>query len=268
MTEPAAYFVRLDERRFRATAHTGGAWSQEEQHIAPMVGLVVHEVERAVAARGAGSDGPGGPGGKAISRISMDILGVVAVDEFEVEVKVVRPGHTIELLEAVVTWAGRAVVRARVWLAITSDTSAVAGGEVDPMPGPAEVPGWDMRSVWPGGFIDSIDVRRSADARPGRCQAWVTTDLALVEGEEVSTLASFVGLVDTANGICVRESPREWAFPNLDLTVHLHREPMPGPTGLDTTVVFGSEGLGLTTSVLHDARGPVGRVNQTLTVRG
>jgi hypothetical protein len=37
--------------------------------------------------------------------------------------------------------------------------------------------------------------------------------------------------------------------------------------GLDTTVVFGPDGAGLTTSVLHDRTGPVGRSEQLLTVR-
>jgi hypothetical protein len=37
--------------------------------------------------------------------------------------------------------------------------------------------------------------------------------------------------------------------------------------GLDTTVVFGPDGVGLTSTVLHDAHGPVGRSEQMLTVR-
>ena len=37
--------------------------------------------------------------------------------------------------------------------------------------------------------------------------------------------------------------------------------------GLDTTVVFGPDGASLTTTVLHDLSGPVGRSEQLLTVR-
>jgi hypothetical protein len=95
----------------------------------------------------------------------------------------------------------------------------------------------------------------------------VDTALALVDGEEVSTLARYVALVDTANGIGVRESPEEWLFPNVDLSIHLHRQPGEGPVGLDTTVVFGPDGRGVTSSVLHDGTGPVGQAAQMLTVR-
>jgi hypothetical protein len=42
---PAAYFTRAGPHRFMPTTHTGGAWSESEQHISPMAGLVVHELE-------------------------------------------------------------------------------------------------------------------------------------------------------------------------------------------------------------------------------
>ncbi len=53
----------------------------------------------------------------------------------------------------------------------------------------------------------------------------------------------------------------------MDLTTHLHRQPAGRWVGLDTTVVFGPDGAGLTTTVLHDLTGPVGRAGQLLTVR-
>src|SRR5690606_40119049 len=69
------------------------------------------------------------------------------------------------------------------------------------------------------------------------------------------------------NGIAVREAPTEWMFPNVDLTVHLHRQPRGRWVGLDTEVVFGPTGQGLTSTVLHDRDGEVGRAQQILTVR-
>ena len=65
----------------------------------------------------------------------------------------------------------------------------------------------------------------------------------------------------------MREHPSEWMFPNTDLTIHLYRTPQPGWVGLDTEVVFGETGVGLTSSILYDERGPVGRAEQILTVR-
>lgn len=252
---PSAYFSRT-ATGFRASALTAGAWSEAEQHIAPMAGLLVHEIERACAGDGL-----------AIGRFGMDILGVVEVADFEVSVEVVRPGRTISLVEARASRHGRTVVVARAWRMLAQDTSAVQGIEDDPLPSPDQLPRWDMAGIWRGGFIPTLDVRRDSDARPGRTTAWVRSTVDLLEGEEVSDLARWVGVVDTANGIAVRHSPEEWIFPNLDLTIHLHRLPTGPWTGFDTRVHFGADGVGLTDSVLHDEHGPVGRVAQVLTVR-
>ncbi|MER6984771.1 thioesterase family protein, partial [Streptomyces carpinensis] len=103
--------------------------------------------------------------------------------------------------------------------------------------------------------------------QPGRTTAWVSTHLDLVAGQTAGPLASYIALVDTANGIAVRQPPTDWMFPNVDLTIHLHRRPEGRWTGLDTTVTFGPTGQGITATVLHDVTGPVGHAQQILTVR-
>lgn len=262
---PSAYFVRTTPARsgpssastgFRATERTAGAWAEHEQHIAPMAGLLLHEIERACA-----------DDGLVLARYAMDILGTVEVADFEVAVEVVRPGRTISLVEARATRNGRTIVVVRAWRMLAQDTSPVAGLEAESLPSPDDFPRWDMAGLWGGSFIATLDVRRDPDSRPGRARAWVSTPVPLLDGEETSELARWVGLLDTANGIAVRESPEKWLFPNVDLTLHLHRVPVGGWIGFDISVGFGEGGLGLTESVVHDQHGPVGRLAQVLTVR-
>ncbi|MFC0601272.1 thioesterase family protein [Streptomyces palmae] len=265
MTTPSAapdsYYQRVGEHRYKPTAHAGGAWSTDEQHVSPLAGLVVHEIDRYLAA----SEQPAK--GLALTRISYDILGRIALEECEITVETIRPGRTIELLEAVVHIGGRSVVRARAWLLATLDTSAVADTPQERIAPPEEFTPWQMGDVWDGGYISSIDIRRGAPASPGRGTVWLSSRVDLVSGEPSSPLASYIGLVDTANGIAVQRSPKEWMFPNMDLTIHLHRRPEGRWAGLDTTVSFGPTGHGLTSTVLHDSVGPVGHALQTLTVR-
>ncbi|HEY3529567.1 MAG TPA: thioesterase family protein [Nocardioides sp.] len=253
-----AYFERLGEGRFRATEHTGGAWDLETQHIAPALGLLAHVVETDRDARRGD--------GLVVTRLSYDILGTVPVEEFEVDVQVVRAGRTIELVEAALSHAGRAVVRLRAWLMAPRDTSDVAGTPHDRIPAPDETEPWDPTSVWPGGFIRSVEVRRH-QREPGRAGYWVRTGVPLVAGEEVSRLSRAVGLLDIANGMTVRATPEEVLFPNIDLTAHFFEQPEGEWLGFDTTVSFGARGVGLTTTVLHDERGPIGTSSQCLTVR-
>ncbi|GAA3090059.1 thioesterase family protein [Streptomyces rectiviolaceus] len=255
-----SYYEPIDEHRYKPTPHVGGAWASDEQHFSPLGGLIVHAIDRHLAARP--------DSGLVLSRISFDILGRPALDECEIRVETIRPGRTIELLEAVVLMADRPVVRARAWLLASIDTGAVAGGGgAERLTPPEALEPWPMASLWPGGYIASLDVRPLAPPQPGRTTAWISTDLDLVAGQTASTLASYIALVDTANGIAVREQPTAWMFPNVDLTVHLHRQPEGDWTGLDTTVAFGPTGQGITSTVLHDITGPVGHAQQMLTVR-
>lgn len=254
----AAYFERLGEGRFRATEHTGGAWDLETQHIAPALGLLAHVVEQDRDARR--------DDGLVVTRLSYDILGTVPVAEFDIDVRVVRAGRTIELVEAVLSHAGRAVVRTRAWLMEPRDTRAVAGTPHEPIPGPGETEPWDPTGVWPGGFINSVEVRRR-QREAGRASYWVRTRVPLVGDEPVSALSRAVGLLDIANGMTVRAAPGDVLFPNIDLTAHFFTQPRGEWLGFDTTVSFGEGGVGLTSTVVHDEGGPIGTSAQCLTVR-
>jgi hypothetical protein len=56
-------------------------------------------------------------------------------------------------------------------------------------------------------------------------------------------------------------------FPNVDLTLHFFRRPSGRHVGLDTRVAFGASGIGVTSTVMHDLEGPVGTIQQSLTMR-
>ncbi len=253
-----AYFDRLDEARFRASEQTGGAWREDEQHIAPALGLLAHVVERDHAAR---RDEP-----LVVSRLSYDILGTVPVAEVGTTVRVLRPGRTIELVEASMTYGGRTVVTVRAWLLEPRPTEEVAGTALPSIPAPRDLPAWTPSEVWPGGFIRSVELRRHLE-EPGRGWFWVRTDVPLVADEAVSPTARIAGLLDIANGMTVRADPADVHFPNVDLTAHLLRVPVGEWLGIDTSVTFGDNGIGLTSSRLHDAAGPLGTLAQSLTVR-
>jgi acyl-CoA thioesterase len=252
------YFQRLDAHRFVATDEVSGAWSTAEQHIAPALGLLAHAVELDRDERR--------PDRLLVGRLSYDILGTVPVDTVEVDVRLLRPGRTIELVEAALRHDGRDVVLLRAWLLRAADNAHVSGTPLPSMPPPADSPPWDPTTVWPGGFIESVEVRRE-QREPGKARYWVRSTTSLLDDEPVSDLARFAGLLDIANGMTVRASPQEVLFPNVDLTAHFFSEPRGHWVGFDTSVSFGAAGLGLTSSVLYDERGPVGTLAQVLTVR-
>jgi hypothetical protein len=253
-----SYYMRLDQHTFRPTEHAGGAWNPEtEVHFSPLGGLIVHAMDLHRGERNS-----------ALARVSFDILGFLGTDDCEIHVETVRPGRTIELVEAVASIGGRPAVRARAWYLADFDTSTVEGGAPAALPAPESVAASTlMTDRWRGGFIASLEVRPVGAPAPGRATAWLSSEHTVVADEPISGHAAFISLVDTANGIAVRESPAEWAFPNVDLTIHLSRQPDPAWVGLDTSVTFGPSGHGITATVLHDEQGAVGVAHQMLTIR-
>jgi hypothetical protein len=254
--DPDAYYVPLGDDRYRSTVHVQGAWTDEHQNMAPVSGLLTRAIERCEPRDDL-----------MVSRIAFDILGAIPCGEAAIAARIIRPGRTIELLEAEMSIGGRVVVRATAWRLALADTSAIAGSAVGPMPGPEAGEPWHAPDVWGGGYIRSVEFRVLPGWQPGRGRVWMRTGIDLVAGQPSSDLAQYAGLIDTANGIAVRADPTSVLFPNTDLTVHLVRTPVGPWVGLDTTVSFGPDGVGLTATVLHDVSGPVGRAAQTLTVR-
>ncbi|MFC4276441.1 thioesterase family protein [Achromobacter aloeverae] len=257
-SRPSSYFELISASRFVPTSYVGGGWNPAEQHIAPALGLLAHLVE--THRDGRRQDG------LQIGRASYDIYGVLPMEACDVEIEVIRPGKTIELVEARLLHAGRVGLTLRAWLMATMDTQAVAGDPYARLPAPDALPSWDMTGVWPGGFVRSVQLRRD-ESTPGAATYWVNTDVSLLAGAEASPTARLLGLLDTANGVTPRAHPKDVAFPNIDLTAHLLRQPVGDWVGFDTKVGFGPTGLGVTHSIVHDVQGPVAVLSQSLTVR-
>ena len=255
----SSYFLRLSGTEFEPTEHVGGAWNPDEQHVAPVLGLLAHLIEAEHGGRRPETR-------LVLGRANYDILGVIPMAAFEVTTRVARPGRTIELVEATLTQNGRAALTLRAWMMQPSDTTAIAGDPLPHMPALDTLDPWSPADVWPGGAIRSIDARRESLGL-GRARCWIRPQHPLLEDEPVSARARMLGMTDFANGIATRVAPEDVLYPNLDLTASSFREPVGEWFGLDTSVSFGPDGIGLTESVLSDVQGPLGTSSQTLTVR-
>lgn len=253
-----SYYERISADAYRPTEHVQGAWNDHEQHMAPVAGLITH----AVLAHEPSDRWQ-------LARISFEILGLIPLADTVVTVETSRPGRTIQLLEATVVIEDRPRIRARAWrLAVSDDVADLAGNELPAMAAtPQQSAPYNPLEEWKGGFLASIDTVAVAGGRAGRRQVWARTPHPLVAGEQISDTAAAVGLVDLANGIATRVRPTDMMFPNVDLTIHLLRQPVGPWVGLDTSVSFGHNGLGITSSTVNDTGGPWGRAEQSLTIR-
>lgn len=246
---------------YQPTIHTQGTWNPDDQHMASATGIISHELYQFAPQEH-----------MRIARISLDILGRIPRGDTTVTTRFVRTGRTIALLEAVLSVGGRDCIIARAWRLLTQDTSLVAGLEdAAARHQPDELAKWGEMHKWPGGYIQSLTLVSDPDRRPGQGMVWLTTDTDMVAGEVTSDFAHLLAMVDTANGVVPRTGlgldAAKWMFPNTDLQIHMHRAPTGRWLGIEAVQQYGSDGIGLTSAILHDVHGPFGRSEQILTIR-
>ena len=256
-----SYYTRIGEHSYRPTEHAGGAWNPTEIHFSALGGLILHEIDL--------HRGDRGDRGLSLGRVSFDILGFLGTADCEIRVETIRPGRTIELVEAVATIGDRVAVRARAWFLSEFDTSAVEGGAPTALPAPETVA---MSSLmvdrWTGGFIRSLDVRPSSArgfpaARPSGCPAstpWSTTS------RSATTRRSSRWSTPRTESRFAKARPSGRSPTSTSPSISTGR-PSGTWVGLDTSVTFGPTGHGITSTVLHDETGAVGFAHQMLTVR-
>lgn len=255
-TSTENYFLPLEANRYLPTEYAGGAWREDELHLAPVTGLIVHQLERWREENADPSF--------AYSRITLEILGQIMREPIELEIEVVRPGRRIMLLECKAIILGRVTIRAHAWLLSHSDTSDFATHNFELLPHPDECSTPAEPFPFTGKFLGTVHMLDAGENRPGRGRKWLTTDYSLIAGVESTSLANFTTLLDMANGISAPTTSPGWSFPNVDLSLHFFRQPRGRWAGIDKRGAFGADGYGLTSSVMHDVNGPVGTISQSV----
>ena len=252
------YYESLGEGRYRSTIHAQGAWNAHEQHMAPATGVISHELMNFQPREG-----------MRMARLNLEIYGLIHAGECEVRTRMLRPGRTIELVEAEMVTQGRTSIVARAWRLATGDSSSVAGVEDAGIPGPQDCEPYHASEMWPGGYIRGLEMRAAPGHRPGKGTVWLRNPFSMVKGINSPDVVRLLGMVDTANGVAPRSEPgpNSWMFPNVDLQVHMYRQPEGEWLGVQAQQSYGNDGIGLTSAVLHDLAGPFGRSEQILTVR-
>lgn len=259
---------------FTATAATVSVWSPELQHGGPPSGLLTRTLERFASANGMA--------GMVFSRITIDILGPIALGENRIRASVLRPGRQIAQLVAeleCLTPSGefRTAARATAWLLKGSDTADVeryAG--VGALPDPAGLPQeHGLQSAGPElaqwahiGFVATLEhaaVPQPHSYQPGDpTRAWLRPTVPLVAGEQSTPLQTFLTVIDVANGLGARLQARDWTFMNTDTTVHFYRPPVGEWVGITAEVRVGPVGVGATEAEICDVNGPLATSAQTL----
>jgi hypothetical protein len=249
-------FYRREGDRFVPSELTRGPWDPRAQHAGPPAALLGRALERCEPRAG-----------MHVGRITFEILAPVPLAPLEAVARVVRPGRSVELLEASLSGPDGEVMRATAWRLQASDVA------IPPEPGSA--PAGPEQGVTRDFFETGQDVGYhtamdyhfidGAFLDPGPATVWMRMRVPLIEGEEPSPLARVLAAADSGNGVSAALDYTRFLFINTDLSVHLLRMPVGEWVCLDA--VTHVDGLGLSDTALWDERGRIGRAAQTLLVR-
>ncbi len=256
---PESFYDQLAPGRFRSNPATVGPWDKSLQHGGPPAALIGRTLEQ-FAAR---------PGLR-VARISIEILGPIRLDELSVEVRMVRPGERIELLEATASAGGRTVLRANAWrLRTEPGRSPAISVEEKPPALPAEQPPTifftGAESFPYGAALEWRFVEGNYSAL-GPATVWTRCRIPLVSGEPISPLCRALAMVDSANGISAELELKRWTFVPVDLTLVLHRHPRGEWVGMSARTLIEPDGVGMSFTRLFDQEGYFGRSLHTLYV--
>ena len=254
----AAFYVPLGDDRFASTAHTSGPWDPGLQHGGPPSALAARAIER---------ESWSWPG--TVVRISVDILGPVPVAELTVRSRVLRPGRSVELVEAELRAGARAVLRAQAWRVRRAEldlpaTPATDDGEPPTLPaGESALP-----DGWSGGYLHAMEWRQSSGrwGEPGAAAIWGRMRYPLLPDEEPSGLQRIMAIADSGSGVSGVLPFDEWIYINPELTVHLAAQPSGEWICLDAATRVDAGGYGLASSRLWDRERLVARGAQSLLV--
>jgi acyl-coenzyme A thioesterase PaaI-like protein len=197
-----------------------------------------------------------------VSRLSVDLLGPVPVAPLTVSARVLRPGRTVDLVEAelVDPARGRTVARGTAWRApLSLDGPRTDAGEPVP-PGPAVGTQQPRPPSWHGGYLDSIRwVWVSGSIiEPGPAVVWMQPLVHLVDDEPWSPLTRVLVCADSASGASAAVDPQEYAFLNTELTVHVVRPRRGDWVGLSARTLLGGGSVGTARATIWDGDGAVG----------
>ncbi len=258
MSTETTFWLPEGNERFRATRHTQGPWNPSFQHGGPPGALLVRQLEQC------------SPRSEMLlTRISIDILGPIPIATLHAHARIVRPGRSVELLEAVLEHDGRAVMRASAWRVLLPTTHPTTVDEPELPPAlPSQEQSIAATSEWACGFLEATEWRyvHGGYNQLGPATAWMRTRYPLLSDEATTPMQRLILTADSANGISSPLDIRSWQFIPPELTTHCLRPPVGEWICMDARTSLQAEGTGLTTANLYDERGLVARSAQTLLI--
>lgn len=126
----------------------------------------------------------------------------------------------------------------------------------------------DMPSVQKSFYYTAMEAKSvPSDHLDGDRRGWFRLLYPMLDSDVLSPTVRAAATADFGSGFSFPLSFRQYLFPNIDMTMSLHREPAGEWIGMSSRTLLGPDGAGVTHSTLLDLQGAFGIAVQTLRVR-
>ena len=240
------------------TDYCRGPWSLNTLHGGPVVGLLAWGCEQVA------------PPAMTCSRLTIEMLRPVPLDELNVTAHVVKPGRRTVVVDSALQHGQDVVARAHsMWLA--HEPEGVGGLQTaspPERPTTADDPRRhaDFEYPTPGFNCDTAELRyvRGSHEEEGPGTSWLRLVSPLLEGHENSPFVMAATVSDLAAAVGWEPSPAGGNYINPDVTLQLHRMPEGQWIAMDAAAEQSGNGVALMAATMFDQQGAIGRVLQSL----
>lgn len=251
------FFERDDQRTYVPTASAAGPWSSDLLHAGPPSALLARTIIDSDA-----------ESSLRLTSVTVDILAPLTAKPLRVDIKVIRPGRNVRLVEARGTIDDKPVISLRGWLMSAAPSSVPTADRAPRLAVPAE----ESESYIPGahnaGYLAAVEWRfaEGTFTSPGPAAVWARPRVALVDDEPMSGWDRTLVLADSGSGVSLLAPPGRIATINCDLRVCLHREPQTPWVLMESETRMAPGQMGAASTSLSDEIGAVGTASQALLV--
>lgn len=245
------YFYGLDGDLYIPTGLAASPWERGKQNGVGMGGLLAHLIETIPM-----------PVPMTVARLGIDILSAAPMDATEGRTRVLREGKRIQMVEAELVVGDRVVARATALRTRLAETPAFV--EPNGYPAPEEVSDSDFMGERAFGGTLETKLVSGALREPGPGTLWVRFGHEHVAGVPLSPLLRTAILGDFGGGLGSVIDSTRWTYANLDIAIHLTREPVGDWLLVDAFTLSAGNGVGQSNMIIADRQGPFARAHQTL----
>lgn len=251
----------VDGERIVPTDLARGPWYPDTLHGGPPTALLARTVERH-------DPGPA----SFVARLTVELLRPIPMAPLQVVARTLRPGRKVQWVEAAILADDVEVARATGLRLRTApvDAGEIVSADVPLLPAPetletTSLGGWDVVGYWTATEFRFIGAH--AFLSPGPGAAWARLRCPVVAGEEPTPFQRVAAAADFGSGVGHPVSYETGGGINADVNVVLHRELEGDWVGLEARGWAHAHGVGMVETLIHDGRGPIGLVVQSLLMK-